>query len=118
MLEAHYGARFAGAVLVALNHRLSPGELAYIIDHSNSRALIYDHEMREAVREIAKQASVGLRLVEAGGAGRHPSIGQAVIAFSCRHHGPKHLPNRVEKSAGRLQSNQPIALSSLHGVLV
>ncbi len=33
MLEAHYGVPLAGAVLVALNMRLSAQELGYILDH-------------------------------------------------------------------------------------
>lgn len=34
LLEAHYGVPLAGAVLVALNTRLAPAEIAYILDHS------------------------------------------------------------------------------------
>ena len=34
MLEAHYGVPLARAVLVALNLRLSAGELGYILDHA------------------------------------------------------------------------------------
>jgi len=44
LLEAHYGVPFAGAVLVALNPRLAAAELAYILEHSGARVLIYDHE--------------------------------------------------------------------------
>src|SRR3954451_11533836 len=34
ILEAHYGVPAAGAILVAINTRLSAGEVAYIIDDS------------------------------------------------------------------------------------
>src|ERR1700730_1863591 len=33
LLEAHYGVPWAGSPLVALNTRLAPAELAWIIDH-------------------------------------------------------------------------------------
>ena len=52
LLEAHYGVPLAGAVLVALNQRLTAGELAYVIQHSDARILIYDHEF-EAVAQGA-----------------------------------------------------------------
>ena len=44
LLEAHYGVPFAGAVLVALNPRLTATELAYILEHSGAKVLIHDHE--------------------------------------------------------------------------
>src|SRR5215471_16236451 len=34
MLEAHYGVPLAGAILVSINTRLSPDEVAYILNHS------------------------------------------------------------------------------------
>src|ERR1700685_2315905 len=33
LLEAHYGVPLAGAVLVALNQRLTASDLAYVIEH-------------------------------------------------------------------------------------
>ncbi len=43
LLEAHYGVPLAGAVLVAMNWRLTPEELAYIVEHSGSMVVLYDH---------------------------------------------------------------------------
>ncbi len=51
LLEAHYGVPLAGAVLVALNQRLTAGDLAYVIRHSDARVLIYDHEFETVARE-------------------------------------------------------------------
>ena len=34
MLEAHFGVPLAGAILVGINTRLSPSEIAYILNHS------------------------------------------------------------------------------------
>ncbi len=43
-LEADFGVPMAGAVLVALNYRLSSKELAFILNHSDAKALIVDWE--------------------------------------------------------------------------
>ncbi|WP_246430411.1 AMP-binding protein [Streptomyces rectiverticillatus] len=45
MLEAHYGVPLAGAVLVALNTRLAPAEIAYILEHSGARLVLADTEL-------------------------------------------------------------------------
>jgi fatty-acyl-CoA synthase len=42
LLESHYGVPLAGAVLVALNTRLSLPELQHIINHSESKVLLLD----------------------------------------------------------------------------
>src|SRR5688572_23467927 len=66
LLEAHYGVPFAGAVLVALNTRLTAGDLAFIAAHSGAGVLIYDYDFEGVAREIAAQAGGTLRLVRAG----------------------------------------------------
>jgi fatty-acyl-CoA synthase len=45
LLEAHYGVPAAGAVLVAINTRLSRDEVAYILEHSGARLVLCDHEL-------------------------------------------------------------------------
>jgi len=67
MLAAHYAVPFAGAVLVALNTRVTPSDMAYIVGHSGSSVLIYDQEFAKAANEAAKHVGSGLRLVRAGG---------------------------------------------------
>jgi len=42
LLEAYYGVVEAGAVLLPLNIRLSPGELAYILNDSGATVLFLD----------------------------------------------------------------------------
>ncbi|MBI4207279.1 MAG: AMP-binding protein [Betaproteobacteria bacterium] len=66
LLESHYGVPFAGAVLVALNTRLTAGDLAFIVSHSGAQVLIYDHEFESIARDIATRVDEGLRLVRAG----------------------------------------------------
>ena len=42
MLEVHYGIPLAGAILVPINIRLSPGEVEYILSHSGAKVFIID----------------------------------------------------------------------------
>ena len=55
MLEAHYGVPLAGAVLVPINTRLTPDEVAYILDHSGARLLFVDTELSHIVERISGQ---------------------------------------------------------------
>ncbi len=65
LLESHYGVPFAGAVLVALNTRLTAGDLSFIVAHSGAQVLIYDYDYESVVQDIALRVS-GLRLIRAG----------------------------------------------------
>ena len=52
MLEANFGPMGIGAVLVALNIRLSPREIAYILNHSGAKVLVFDSELADTVRQL------------------------------------------------------------------
>jgi len=52
MLEAHYAVPMIGAVLVSINIRLSSGEVAYIIDHSDAKAVFVDNEFAGVVTPV------------------------------------------------------------------
>ena len=52
MLEAHYGVPMIGAVLHAINTRLDPAAVAYMLDHAQTRVLIVDREL-SALAEAA-----------------------------------------------------------------
>src|SRR5437763_117087 len=49
LLEAHFGVPRAGAVLVAVNTRLMPEEIAYILEHSGSRVLVVDESLQHLI---------------------------------------------------------------------
>jgi len=53
LLIAHFGVPLAGAVLVAINTRLSAEEVRYICDHSGARLLVVDAELHQAVTPVA-----------------------------------------------------------------
>jgi len=67
MLAAHYAVPFAGAVLLALNTRVTPADVAYIMDHAGATALVYDHEYAAAAAQVGAAVGPRLRLVRVGG---------------------------------------------------
>jgi fatty-acyl-CoA synthase len=52
MLAAHFAVPLAGAVLVAINTRLAPDEVRYILNHSGATVLIVDSEYAATVAPI------------------------------------------------------------------
>lgn len=52
MLEAHYAVPMIGAALVSINIRLSHKEIAYIINHSDTKALFVDNELAHAIQPV------------------------------------------------------------------
>ena len=53
LLLAHFAVPQAGAVLVAINTRLSAEEIAYIVEHSGSGTVFYTPGLEEQVSKIA-----------------------------------------------------------------
>jgi fatty-acyl-CoA synthase len=52
MLEGHFGVPLAGAIIVAINTRLSSPEIGYILAHSGAKALVVDSELAPAVEPL------------------------------------------------------------------
>ena len=57
LLEAYYGVVEAGAVLLPLNVRLSPQELAYVLNHSGSCVLFFQRRFTDLVVSFRSQLS-------------------------------------------------------------
>jgi fatty-acyl-CoA synthase len=64
MLEMHNGVPMAGCVLVPMNIRLSPQEMAYILENSGARILIATHELADTARALS--SSTGVRAIISG----------------------------------------------------
>ena len=64
MLEAHFGVPMCGAVLNALNTRLDPAALAFMLEHGEARALITDTELAPAMREAVRLAGRPLLVID------------------------------------------------------
>jgi fatty-acyl-CoA synthase len=60
MLMAHFAVPLAGAVLVAINTRLSVDEIRYIIEHSGSSVIV----IHPSLLETARKALAGLTEIE------------------------------------------------------
>ncbi len=57
MLLAHFAAPLLGAVLVAVNTRLSPEEIRYILDHSGSRILVGESSLLAGIAGVVDDLS-------------------------------------------------------------
>ena len=57
MFEGHYGPLKIGAVLVAINTRLSAREVSYILNHSGAKILVFDSEYAELINQIKNELS-------------------------------------------------------------
>jgi fatty-acyl-CoA synthase len=51
MVEAHFGVPMAGAVLNALNTRLDPEAMAFMLDHGEAKVLIVDPEFAPVMKK-------------------------------------------------------------------
>jgi 3-(methylthio)propionyl---CoA ligase len=80
LLEAHYAVPMAGAVINALNYRLDPHSIAFILEHGQARLVIADREFaaslsvalaefahRPPLVEIGEAAATGPSGTELGG---------------------------------------------------
>jgi fatty-acyl-CoA synthase len=65
MLEAHFGVPMAGAVLNAINYRLDPATIAFILDHAESKVLITDTAFAPLVRPALEQLGRYVLVVDA-----------------------------------------------------
>jgi fatty-acyl-CoA synthase len=63
MLVAHFAVPLAGAVLVAVNTRLSSSEVAYIVRHSGAKILVADSAFLPTVAAAVQEAGVPLEVV-------------------------------------------------------
>ena len=74
MLVAHFGVPLAGAVLVAVNTRLSPEEVAYVCDHSGAVVLVVDTEYLHALAPVLTTLATVRRVITVHDpAGRAPT---------------------------------------------
>ncbi|MEN6488469.1 MAG: AMP-binding protein, partial [Smithella sp.] len=55
MLESMYGVGMAGAVTVPMNYRLSGPEISYILNHSGSKCIMFEHIYADTIREIQSE---------------------------------------------------------------
>ncbi|MBR62000.1 MAG: acyl-CoA synthetase [Dehalococcoidia bacterium] len=64
MLEGHYGPMKLGAILVAINIRLSSREILYILNHSKVKVLVLDAEFAKKILDIVNQLETVTEFVQ------------------------------------------------------
>lgn len=69
VLAAHFAVPLAEAVLVAINTRLAPPEIAYICDHAKVKILIVDTALQDSVTPVLDQLDVDQVVTIAAGDG-------------------------------------------------
>jgi fatty-acyl-CoA synthase len=69
ILEGHFAVPLLGAVIVAINTRLAPQEIAYILDHSGAKVLVAETELGAPIAELlpGRQALEHVVAVRDGG---------------------------------------------------
>ena len=63
MVEAHFGVPMVGAVLNAINTRLDPETIAFMLDHGEARAIIVDPEFSGTVKKALALRKAGTPLL-------------------------------------------------------
>ena len=64
MLEAHYGVPMCGAVLNALNYRLDPATIAFILGHGEAKILLTDREFSPVIKEALELHGFSLPVID------------------------------------------------------
>ena len=74
LLVAHFGVPLAGAVLVAINTRLAPDEVRYILDHSGARLVVADTALHPTLQPVAASLRTVREVVAVDDAGVAPAV--------------------------------------------
>jgi fatty-acyl-CoA synthase len=79
MLEMHYAAGMAGAVLNAINFRLDAATVAFILEHAETKVFMFDAELAPIARAALARLKRRVTVVEIGAAqAQHPAGGDFV----------------------------------------
>ncbi|HET9555289.1 MAG TPA: long-chain-fatty-acid--CoA ligase [Anaeromyxobacteraceae bacterium] len=76
VLEAHFGVPQIGAVLVAVNTRLSAPEVVTILRHAGARVLVCDPAMAEIAQAARAELDLSLLVWTGAGGDREPTWGE------------------------------------------
>ncbi|HVW45252.1 MAG TPA: acyl--CoA ligase family protein [Amycolatopsis sp.] len=105
MLVAHFAVPLAGAVLVAVNTRLAPAEIRYILEHSGARVLVVDAALHPSVPPGLDLAEIVTVLDPASGAGPEPAVGGISYEELLARGDDRPLPWSVEDERGTISIN-------------
>jgi len=74
LLLAHFGVPLARAVLVAINTRLAPGEIEYILNHSGAKLLVVDTGLMASIAPVRGRLETVEEIVCVDDAGIEPAF--------------------------------------------
>ncbi len=112
MLEAHYGVPLAGAMLCAINIRLAPREIEYIINHCGAKAVFVDSEFAhliEPIRPRLKGVKTYVNLLDPAAATGRPLPDAPAYEEFLKRGSPDVIENPLE------DENDPIAVNYTSG---
>ncbi len=109
MIVAHFAVPLAGGVLVAINTRLAPPEVKYILEHSGATVLVVDaalHAMIDSVLSDLPELRHVVTVVDpAGGAEPSPDVPGIDYAELCARGSDEPLPWSVEDERSTISIN-------------
>ncbi len=109
MLIAHFGVPLAQAVLVAINTRLSPAEIEYILNHSGAKMLVGDTGLLAKLEPIRDQLATVTEIVSIDDGGGDARFETTEMADLLTRGSEEPLPWRVESEY------QPISINYTSG---
>jgi len=64
IFEAHYSIPMVGAVINAINTRLDPNTVSYILEHSDAKVLIVDRQFHEVITSALKNVKNKITIID------------------------------------------------------
>ena len=64
IFEAHYSIPMVGAVINAINTRLDPNTVSYILQHSDAKVLIVDRQFHEVIEKALKNIKNKIKIID------------------------------------------------------
>ncbi len=96
LLVAHFGVPLIGAMLVAINTRLSAEEILHICDHSGARALVVDTELAQVIEPVESRFSTVEQIVTIDELGVGSALDSIDYEAFLRRGGGEPIPWRVD----------------------
>jgi fatty-acyl-CoA synthase len=109
MLVAHFAVPLAGGVLVAINTRLAPPEVHYILEHSGATVLVVDAALQDSVESVLADLPELRQVVTvvdpAGGAKPSPDFPGIDYAELCARGSDDPMPWTVQDERSTISIN-------------
>jgi fatty-acyl-CoA synthase len=109
MLVAHFAVPLAGGVLVAINTRLAPPEVHYILEHSGASVLVVDAALQDGVESVLADLPELRQVVTvvdpAGGAKPSPEFPGIDYAELCARGSDDPMPWTVQDERSTISIN-------------